>query len=481
VKLTPDEDKVVRKAISWYVTELTSLVRGGFRNTAFESATTKAITNLNEVLQQRLALAFSDVLVRDPKRYAAITSYAIRLANNAIETLTDTPPRHQKGPGDDTLASYLHTLEALLQATRNTSSVRTLDGRSSDEGQRLARSLWASMRNARIFDFSHADYALAHHSADVYTTTKIAGLSWVPEGQSTLTTDESETYIERIHSAGERVPFPDPLPFDSFFIGFGYGVPLTELQAEVRTAGALHQRKLVASALLGYIVSHSDGGWITEIIQVVESDDNYILPNVVCARGVWQDPIRNLAPWITTHLIGVINDHRQLILESKPSFAQKRSWQKKGKALKVHGLIPKPYYVVRLEKALIEDTGRRTRGHLAKIARELSYRHDRRGHERCYIRRGKLPISADDLEKLQRAEYRIWTLDEPDSNAYRQLMERGQPPKAPNEWIAILTRWIDPTVVGPEDAPYVPAIRIPSAGRATAAPRSAMPGVPREA
>ncbi len=58
-------------------------------------------------------------------------------------------------------------------------------------------------------------------------------------------------------------------------------------------------------------------------------------------------------------------------------------------------------------------------------------------------------------------------------------MERGQPPKASNEWIAILTRWIDHQIVGPEDKPYIPAIRIPT--RDEGAQRStAGPGVPRE-
>ena len=126
------------------------------------------------------------------------------------------------------------------------------------------------------------------------------------------------------------------------------------------------------------------------------------------------------------------------------------------------GVIPKPYYVVRLQKQLIEETGQRTLDRLAKIQRELSYRHDRRGHERCYIRRGKLPLEEKDSKKLLKADYKIWTLDAPDSAAYHQLMERGQPPKAPDEWIAILTRWVDATIVGPEELPYIPAIRMRS-------------------
>lgn len=55
-------------------------------------------------------------------------------------------------------------------------------------------------------------------------------------------------------------------------------------------------------------------------------------------------------------------------------------------------------------------------------------------------------------------------------------MERGQPPKSADEWIAILTKWIDPTVVGPEDKPYIPAIRIPTGNRGS----TATPGAPRE-
>lgn len=481
MKLTPAEEKVVRSTIAWYVGELSSITREGYRNAAFAAATARAVERINVVFNNRLTQALIPLIhagdpemVRDGNRVRKIILHANELATDEWKRRAKGWSEPHRNPGDDTLRTYLQTMEAMLDATRNRDAIRALDGRSIDEGERFCRVLWATLRNARVFDFTPADYAISHHAADVYTTTKIAGKPWVPEGESDMTPEESQEYIDKIHAAGEKVPFPDPLPFDANYIGFGFGVPLTGIQAEVRTAGAVKQNRAVASALLGYVIwGHGDSGTIAEIIQVVEPEDNYILPNVVCVNGTWVEPLRNLAPWITTHLIAVINHHRKLIVETKPSFAQRRDWQKRGKTLKVPGLIPKPYYVVRLEKKLVEDTGRRTRGHLAKIARELAYRHDRRGHERCYIRRGKLPLSAEDLEKLQKAEYRIWTHDEPDSDAYRQLMERGQPPKAPDEWIAILTRWIDPTVVGPEDKPYVPAIRMTTSGRVVGA---AQPG-----
>ena len=158
----------------------------------------------------------------------------------------------------------------------------------------------------------------------------------------------------------------------------------------------------------------------------------------------------------------MINEHRTIIAEQKPSLRMRQDFEKARKKLRMPTMIPKPYYLVRMEKKLITDHVDRQHKELSRIARELSYRHDRRGHERCYVRRGKQPLAVKDSQKLHEAGYMIWTVDEPDANAYRQLMERGYPPKGADEWLAILTRWIDPQIIGPEDKPYIPAIRLPS-------------------
>jgi hypothetical protein len=459
MKFTPAEERACEDAAVWFVGELAKLGRESLRNAAFHAATKTAIAGLDRHLKQRLLLSFGAGGERF-KKAAELTNKRINemLPNNrlAMAAVDELP---EGKPGEATLKNYLAIVEALLQVARgDEGSLRSLDGSELDKGTQFARRLWAVMKNSRVFDFRPEDWILANRAADVYTTEKIAKLDWTPEGAPPPPQEEQGIFRERINEAGARVPFPDPLPFEAVYIGLGHGVPLDPVMALAR-AGLPH-RTVVGAALLGYVIWGTDGGWVAEVIQIIEPEDNFMLPSVVCMNGVWHEPMLSLAPWIITHLVGVINDHRQLIVETKPTANQRHTWQKKGKQLKVPTLIPKPYYIVRLRKEIIEETGKRTRDNLSRISRELSYRHDRRGHERCYIRRGKLPLEQKDLKKLTDAGYKVWTIDEPDSNAYRQLMERRQPPKSPEEWVAILTRWIDPMVVGPEDKPYIPAIRM---------------------
>jgi hypothetical protein len=90
----------------------------------------------------------------------------------------------------------------------------------------------------------------------------------------------------------------------------------------------------------------------------------------------------------------------------------------------------------------------------------LSYRHDRRGHERCYVRRGPLPLDGKRKAKLERAGYKIWTVGALDAETHQRLAERELPPKRTEEWLALLTRWIDHQVVGAPGLPYIPAVRV---------------------
>ena len=471
--IAASERRAIDEAADWYVDALAKLGVQASLNAAFESATTRAVEGLNAHLHKRLALAFTGAMVTDPARYRWLRERAAEQVAARVDAAVKHTPaiaasvnagRHGHKPGDATLAGYLRIMESLLQAARDENgALRTLDGAPIDRGREFARQLWATMRNARIFDFSPENFTTIWQAADHYTTTKIAKQNWADLGKGKLPSkEESAQYTERIDEAGSRVPFPDPLPFDACYFGLGRGVALAEYQWKARAVG-MDEREVIAAAILGYVVwTGSTGGWVVVVIQAVEPEDNYIMPNIVCMNGIWHRPVLNMAPWLTTHLVSVVNDHRQLVIETRMTANQRHDWGKKSKKLKVQGLIPKPYYTVRMEKKLVEDSGRRAHENLARISRELAYRHDRRGHERCYIRRGKLPLAPKDAQKLQEAEYQIWTIDEPSSNAYRQLMERGQPPKGTDEWIAILTRWIDHTVVGDESKPYIPAIRLPA-------------------
>lgn len=495
MKFTPQEEGVLQSMVDWYTSEALVLWKEAERNAAFFQACEHAMSGLNEAADRRFAVAFAALGRGSDERLRALrgawaTAIRDRLGvdaprgaktvNAASTILTRIEPR----ASELTLQNYLHAMTSCLEAARKPdAALRTLDHddrKNEDVGLQFSRSLWARMRDARVFDIPAKDYSSIWTASDQYTTEKIGKLKWDPirDPNGDWPVEDQKRFVEAIDEAGQRVPFPDPLPFDTVYFGFGHGTPLSEHQWSLRIHRARVRSRIIGAGMLGYLLwLGPDGGEAVEILQIVEEEDNYILPNLICHRGVWLDPMFTLGPWIVTHLVSLINEHRQIVLQpQRASFSIRRDFEKKGKQHKVPGLVPRPYYVVRLEKKLIEDTGKQNRERLAKISRELAYRHDRRGHERCYIRRGQLPLDAKDSTKLTDAGYKVWTVTEPDSNAYRQLMERGQPPKGATEWIAVLTKWIDPTVVGPDDKPYIPALRIPTSSRES----SARPHAPRE-
>jgi hypothetical protein len=463
VKLTREESARFDALVRWYLSEAKALWKTAEQNIAFSSAAIKAMNGLNVRAETRLAETFDFYRVDYVRARELHTHFSAVVRERMNREVIPVEP----DPSEKTLTNYLYATTRVLEGARkDTGAMRVLDGTREEEetGVRFARVLWAALRNARVFDIPIETFQAIYTATDRYTTEKIAKRPFETPGTE-LTKDDHEHFIESINEAGSRVPFPDPLPFEHTYFGFGFGVELVDHQIYTRLPTRDALDRVVTAAVLGMLVWEGpEGGNVVELVQVVEREDNYIMPNLVCYRGVWITPWMSLAPWLATHLVALVNEHRQIIVEQRAGLRIRKAFDKARKKLRVPGIVPKPYYLVRLEKKLIDDTGARARSALAKIARELSYRHDRRGHERCYVRRGKLPLEADDAAKMEKTGYRIWTVNEPDAAAYRQLMERGQAPKGAEEWIAVLTRWIDPQIVGPEDKPYIPAIRVPAKG-----------------
>jgi hypothetical protein len=94
-----------------------------------------------------------------------------------------------------------------------------------------------------------------------------------------------------------------------------------------------------------------------------------------------------------------------------------------------------------------------------EISREYSHRWDVRAHERVRIRRGPLPLAADVRMDLHRKGYRIFEGGELDAETRAKIEKRRVRGKSSDEWVAVLSSWVDEHVKGPESAPYVPGVR----------------------
>ncbi len=64
-------------------------------------------------------------------------------------------------------------------------------------------------------------------------------------------------------------------------------------------------------------------------------------------------------------------------------------------------------------------------------------------------------------KKLRERGYTIFLDTPPDLETWQRMAIRSVRPKRPDEWLAIKVSWVNNYQKGPEDAPYVPSIRVP--------------------
>jgi hypothetical protein len=240
----------------------------------------------------------------------------------------------------------------------------------------------------------------------------------------------------------------------------------------VETIIAEPPAKMIRANLIGVLLGSIYGGGGVDVVLMVRitepGGEDYIVP---CAERVgtgkhvpmWTTPDL-LFPWIVNSLLSFIHEHRTTVVETTPSYGMRKDFGRLAKKTDGLTLIPRPYYVVPLKDTVIRDRAARKAVYGVARRTPLNYRHDRRGHERCRIQRGLLPMDAKTRAKLEKRGYKLFTVTDPDGETQRRLIERRQPRKRAYEWIAVKVTWIDQCVVGPEDAPYVPAVRVSDKG-----------------
>lgn len=238
-------------------------------------------------------------------------------------------------------------------------------------------------------------------------------------------------------------------------------------------------------SVVGHLISRD--GWVWEFLRWIRLTVNGIevpldpenqaefiasLPkdaNVDVQAGLGSTVLRNgeqwfcplsMNPWMISSLVFMINDYKTLVLQ-RPSLGDRNKVKRHGKKRGYKRLIPPMYYGVMLRDNVVFTRAVQSQFSEEEIRRcYQDFRSDVRGHERCRIRRGLMPLDDMTREKLRARGYTLYEhqMDLHDDDAKR-LRERGQPPKQRGEWVAIKTSWVDSYIKGPEDAPYRPAIR----------------------
>lgn len=324
-----------------------------------------------------------------------------------------------------------------------------------DNSIQNAREVWPRINAARVFDIDLTTYAELYHQADVYTTEVIAGSRWTPQGSGDLDDNEVIGHVEKITEAGKVLPFPERLPFDHSLFVYGQGVTLSETQLLSR-APPDNWDHIEDARLVAHLVSH-DGEAYEFIAGTHPSNEAAsIMYYPVRERGEWQHPY-SLIPWVVTGVVDVVNSYRTFVHEVGRMTAKAHTRTAlRNSPLRYSRRVPPPFYVVTLKHDLVRDHGRG----MGKRGGGWTLRHrfDVRGHERIRMSRGPKPIPEKRRRELEKRGYTIFFGALDDRHA-KLLAERFVRPKTPDEWMALKVCWVRPYTKGPEDAPYVPAVR----------------------
>lgn len=327
------------------------------------------------------------------------------------------------------------------------------------------------LREARVFSFHPKVFAYLHRAADKYTTEVLSGLTYESPRDSILEA-ETASYLSALVREGVHVEFPEKWPFETIFVGFGNGIHVGEAEWILRESYYREQfpHETMTSAITrGLLVSTKNDGTVISFEefsfrQADGTERRVLIPEVSRYGGVWTRAL-SLMPWISQSLSWLLNSYRTFVEEKKVGlngkYAARSVFKKMGTTEGRSGWCPRPYYVLKMKPEILEEL---VRSPQLGPAFRYTYRFDVRGHERVRVRRGTLPMDPRNEKKLSEAGYKIYDNEIGDQEDLKRLFARHMPPKRPNEWIAVLTTWVDSYKKGPDGTPYIPAVRIPAPG-----------------
>lgn len=354
---------------------------------------------------------------------------------------------------DEIVAFYLRILGALKRNAENK--------KISEKFQSECGKMYSILRQAKIFEIAPEAYVELHLEVDRYVTEEIADLPFhdprdekvvIPEGEGTL-------LYRRQMEAVQVLPFPEKFPFDVCWFAIAGGVALSDLQIQTRGLKGDTGMYLLAGILAGedgehheLLLSHGTnrrGDYI---------DTNlHIVTHRVEEESSWQHQLC-LAPFVLHALIDGVNDHQTTIVAQRKLSLHSQSTIRKGLGdLGLKRPIPPPFYTVYLRDKVIKEVVKGWGG--GKLRAKYAHRFDVRGHWCFKIYRGQMPMDAEMELYLDKLRYNIFKNKPLDEVTIDALCERGQPPRADNEWIAIKKFWRNSYVKGPEDGQYVPSTR----------------------
>lgn len=291
----------------------------------------------------------------------------------------------------------------------------------------IHRRTWAHMRNARIIDVAAAEFVGMQRAIAKYGAAEP-------------------------HKPVAGVPYPERTPFSDTYFSFGDGVSV-----ELENAAS--------GILCGILVTPALAVGLMRAVKVAPAADNpdphLVLVECWYNDGKWREEFwLPHAQALLIALVDLVNNYRSFVLEQEPTASERIKYRQLAKRFVVRRPIPQPYYTIRLKTKVVHTSVYRTARRLAQYSIEFSHRFDVRGHERCKIQRGKLPIDPKTEKILERRGYKLFGAGQPPEHVCALLQSRGIPLRGGGEWLAVKVFWVSEHIKGPEDKPYVPAVRV---------------------
>lgn len=332
---------------------------------------------------------------------------------------------------------------------------------------RDSRLAWALMRTAKLFHISPETFAEFHHAADEATCQASVGLSsdefWIDKA---MTQDNATKHYKFLTNANENGPdWPEHLPFDRMFIGYGAGYwdDPERLRLLWTMRGSPPPDGYLQAGVVGHLVTAAGDVWEFMQVEFEDGGVNWASERIRFAKTGWS-PRFHVSAWIIPALLNMINENRTYIEQRAPLPHERRTHKDHRKGMGIKGKdrighVPAPFFVIKVKDSTIHERVPALVG--AGFKRQLSYKTDVRAHERVFVRRGPLPMGDEEREKYKGLGYRVYEQRQLSDEDRRRLSKRGHAQKRPGEWLAVKHVWIDEHMNSNDpNLEYVPALRV---------------------
>lgn len=412
------------------------------------------VINLDDLVRQ----------VRDEFDHDAATDRTYTNAKRGGSTFMLTGQQRPQGkkrekPEQQTVESYMEALHNAFLLTR------MYDHKPREK--RDAIFLYNCLREARIFHIENEMMNSLVDEVGRYVIEDLAGLEYEDySNYRTLPEAQKRSMDIKIGRLAQDAPYPEKFPFEVVFLGYGHGMEVPGFALRDKAPSAIKD-DIQYGKIIGHLMI--DTGEVYGVIKA-------FVQNAATPEGTWTlwfNPERldgtwprvaDTEPWLLPMVINIINEHRTFVLEQNMPSDMRKDYKRNRKGMglkdkdkKRWGYTPPPYYTLKLKSKVIKE---RARKHMPKPRAPKGYKTDVRGHERCRIKRGPLPMDPEVAIKLRKLDYTIFTIAQLDAETLRRLHERSIPFKKSDEWMAIKVSWIDSFMSSLDpNLPYVPACR----------------------